>query len=83
MSSSTATSSGGVSLGFLEFLTLIFITLKLTGYIDWSWWWVLSPIWVQIGIFLFAFAVIVLYAATRKPTLDKQIKDYSDALKRK
>ncbi|WP_339060069.1 hypothetical protein [Tepidibacillus marianensis] len=28
--------------GFLGLLTLIFITLKLTGVIDWSWWWVLS-----------------------------------------
>ena len=81
--SSTTTSSSGVSLGFLEFLTLIFITLKLTGYIDWSWWWVLAPLWIQIGIFLFAFMVIVIYAATRKPTLSKQVKDYSDALKRK
>lgn len=32
-----------VAKNFLPILTLIFITLKLTGYIDWSWWWVLSP----------------------------------------
>jgi len=29
-------------------LTLIFIVLKLTGNIDWSWWWVLSPIWISV-----------------------------------
>ena len=30
---------------FLWILALIFITLKLTGYIAWSWWWVLAPLW--------------------------------------
>lgn len=29
-------------------LTVLFVGLKLTGYIDWSWWWVLSPIWITI-----------------------------------
>jgi hypothetical protein len=29
---------------FLYNLTLLFIGLKLTGYIDWSWWYVLSPV---------------------------------------
>lgn len=33
--------SGGVS--FLGLLTIVFVVLKLTGYIDWSWWWVISP----------------------------------------
>ncbi len=40
------TASGGI--GLLGFLGLIFITLKLMGYIDWSWWWVLAPFWVQL-----------------------------------
>ena len=31
-------------MGLLEALTLIFIVLKLMGYIDWSWFWVLSPL---------------------------------------
>lgn len=39
-------SSSSAGPGFISLLTLIFITLKLTGYIDWSWWAVLSPIWV-------------------------------------
>lgn len=46
------------SVGFTGLLTLIFITLKLTGFIDWSWWWVLSPIWIP-----FLFGVIVITAA--------------------
>ena len=39
---------------FLGILTLIFITLRLIGKIDWSWVWVLSPIWIT-----FVFLVIV------------------------
>jgi len=34
------------NIGFPEALTLLFIGLELGGVIDWSWWWVLSPVWV-------------------------------------
>ena len=44
-----ATSTGG--LGFLGALAVLFIALKLTGYIDWSWWWVLAPLWGGPAIF--------------------------------
>lgn len=40
-------------------LTLIFVTLKLIGTIDWSWWWVLSPIWITIIV---AFVVSFFWA---------------------
>lgn len=33
-------------LNFGDILALIFITLKLCNVIDWSWWWVLSPVWL-------------------------------------
>ncbi len=36
--------SNGIGLGVILFL--IFMTLKLTGNIDWSWWWVTSPLWI-------------------------------------
>lgn len=32
---------------FISLLTVLFIGLKLTGYIDWSWVWILSPIWIM------------------------------------
>lgn len=49
MSSNTsANSSGGI--GFAGLLTIVFITLKLTNYIDWSWWWVLSPLWIGFAV---------------------------------
>jgi hypothetical protein len=38
------------SFPFLGILTLIFITLKLTGYITWSWGWVLFPVWISFAI---------------------------------
>ena len=36
-------------IGFLELLAVLFIGLKLAGAIDWSWWWVLSPLWFPIA----------------------------------
>lgn len=35
-------------IGFSGLLTISFIILKLLGKITWSWWWVLSPLWIQI-----------------------------------
>jgi hypothetical protein len=42
----------------LELLTVLFIALKLTGVIDWSWWWVLAPIWIPLLIVL-VIAIII------------------------
>lgn len=55
----TANSSGGI--GFVGLLTILFIALKLTGYIDWSWWWVLSPLWIAaiMGLGVIAGAFIL------------------------
>ena len=50
---------------FIPILTLIFITLKLTNYLSWSWWWVLSPIWIPLGIVAVIFAVIVIFLAVK------------------
>jgi hypothetical protein len=38
-------------------LTVLFIGLKLTGFIAWSWLWVLSPLWIIVGIAILAAAV--------------------------
>lgn len=46
----STTNSGGI--GFFGLLTIVFITLKLTGYIAWSWWWVLAPIWAPLALVL-------------------------------
>jgi hypothetical protein len=41
----------------LPFITLILVSLKLTGVIDWSWIWVTSPIWIPIALIFFILAV--------------------------
>ena len=49
-----------VGLGFADALALLFIALKLTGHINWSWIWVLSPIWITISFLGLLFLVIVV-----------------------
>lgn len=55
MTAQATATGGGISFGGL--LAILFIALKLTGYIDWSWWWVLAPLWAPVAILLVAFAV--------------------------
>jgi len=55
MSDKTSSSSGGI--GFAGLLAIVFITLKLLGKIDWSWWWVTSPITIPIAI---AFTIVFI-----------------------
>lgn len=43
-------SKAGVSTSTV--LLIVFITLKVTDNIDWSWWWVLSPLWIPWGVVL-------------------------------
>jgi hypothetical protein len=38
------------SIGLDIILFVVFLILKLTGNIDWSWWWVTSPLWIPIAI---------------------------------
>jgi len=40
------------NINFLSGVCLIFIFLKLAGAINWSWWWILSPLWLPIAIFI-------------------------------
>ena len=56
MSTSSSSSSGGT--GFVGLLTIVFIVLKLLDKIDWSWWWVLSPIWISAGIVIAVILVL-------------------------
>ena len=60
----SSSSSGGI--GFAGMLTILFIGLKLTGHIAWSWWWVLSPLWITVGLVLLIIIGILLYAAITK-----------------
>ena len=52
-----------MQVGFLGTLGLIFITLKLTGVIDWAWIWVLSPLWIVAILVLLVVLIGFIYAA--------------------
>ena len=56
----SSSNNGGI--GFAGPLTVLFVGLKLTGYIAWSWWWVLSPLWIGVALVLTILAVIFALA---------------------
>lgn len=58
MSNTSSSSSGGI--GFAGLLTIVFVTLKLLDKIDWSWWWVLSPLWISAGLVIAILAVYLI-----------------------
>jgi hypothetical protein len=58
------TQSGGI--GFLGILTIIFVVLKATNLITWSWWTVFSPIWIPWAIILFFFVIAGIVKLTIK-----------------
>lgn len=43
-------------------LFLVFLTLKLTGYIDWSWFWVTAPLWIGIALAMVFIALVGVFA---------------------
>lgn len=57
MGKGNSSASGGV--GFVGLLTIAFVVLKLCKVIAWSWWWVLSPIWIVVALAVF-FLLIAL-----------------------
>lgn len=56
--SDNSSSSGGID--FVGLLTIVFITLKLLQVIDWSWWWVLSPLWISVALAILAIIVVAV-----------------------
>lgn len=62
MSNETRNTAGG-GVGFCGLLTIAFIVLKLCKVINWSWVWVLSPLWIGWGVVLVVFLIVVIVAA--------------------
>ena len=58
--SNKKTASSGISFGGL--LTIVFIVLKLTDQIDWSWWWVLAPLWLPLAVVGLVLGLVLLFA---------------------
>ena len=59
-----ASKSSSSGIGLTGVLFVVFLVLKLTGNIDWSWWWVTSPLWIPLALvacmFLAAIFIIIL-----------------------
>jgi hypothetical protein len=53
-------------IGFGTVLFLVFLVLKLTGNIDWSWWWVTSPIWIPLALGVVVMGIMGLIIYGRK-----------------
>lgn len=54
--SNSTTTSGGI--GFSGLLTVAFVVLKLCHVIDWSWWWVFSPLWISAVLVLILLVIV-------------------------
>ena len=66
----TKAQASGVSIGFVGLLTIAFIVLRLCGVINWSWIWVVSPIWISaaltVGILLIAGIICLVARIVKK-----------------
>ena len=63
-------SSGGV--GVMGVLLIVFVVLKLTGNIAWSWWWVLSPIWISVILIVVLAILFALVGRGRSYQIKKK-----------
>ena len=70
MSSSNSKSSSG-GLGVSSILLIIFIVLKATKLIDWSWWWVFSPVWIPL-LLLVVFGILYLIVSAIASAIGKR-----------
>lgn len=55
--------NGGI--GFTGLLTIVFIALKLCGVISWSWFWVLSPLWIGAAVIIVLLIVIIIISCRK------------------
>lgn len=66
-------------MGFTEILTIIFVILKLTGCIAWSWWLVLLPEIIAVGLYLIWLAAVLITARKAERKIDNIIRhDWGD-----
>jgi hypothetical protein len=63
MSDNNSRSSGGI--GFFGLMFLIFMTLKLTGFISWSWWWITAPLWGGFALLGLLFLIVIIISSLK------------------
>lgn len=65
-SSASASATASASFPIFGLLGVVFVTLKLLGIIDWSWWWVTAPFWLPLTLVLVIGALALLVWAAIK-----------------
>lgn len=53
-------SAGTASWPLASILTIVFLVLKLTHTIDWSWWWIVSPLWISAAFTVFILLLVAV-----------------------
>jgi hypothetical protein len=69
--SSNASSSG---ISGTTALQIVFIVLRLTHNIMWSWWWVMSPTWIMSGLALIFLAILFIISKQEEKKMNKRFK---------
>lgn len=64
MGNNNNNNGGGMGLGTILFL--IFLVLKLTNYIDWSWWLVTAPLWITAILYIVISIIMVTYLSKKR-----------------
>ena len=73
----------------LSLLGVAFVVLKLLGYITWSWWWVLAPFWIPIGIALLLLGICLVlllsisFIETKRSTKKIVVEEKKEPAKKK
>lgn len=66
----------GGGIGFFGLLTIVFIALKLAGVINWSWIWILAPLWVPTVIVILIVLICAFIAVYKDYKIEEQRKRY-------
>ena len=66
MAQNTQNQSFSFNIGLPGLLFLLFTTLKLTGVINWSWWWVTAPLWISPILIILIVALGLIFVSQHK-----------------
>ena len=78
MNNKNNASRGG--LGLASVLTIVFVVLKLVGVINWSWIWVLAPLWIDLILVVLVVVGVAIYVAHEDK---KYEREYGTRIKKK
>ena len=72
MSDKNNSADDGLGLGTVLFL--IFLVLKLCNVIDWSWWWVTSPLWISASLYVLILVGVFIYYYRQETAWERSLK---------